>query len=408
MTTETKDMQEVQRLNQALEAAMQALRGAGGNPLLGGAGKGWEGSYEAIGERVREKIRQALRERVLEAVHAKMMEAMRERVRDLLRQKLMQELRNALLEGQFGQAGLDVERLGERLGERFSETLHERMAEAVREKIGEAIREKLHAAVREALLEGFVAQYIAWEETDAIATKIREKIENELREKIVQAIREKLREALYAAMTQGKPFGNEPETLLGYIRNRMVEALELRLLEIFKEQVRETILEVLEVVGRELLREAIRAALYERFHGMTKFGPGRTPNLGGYTGTLINRMLEAFYERVIENVREKVGEQVRERLATTIKQTLEDGLRARLGGAMRSACAEQVALGLGVDHEGFAEALKYRLIDGLREEVTAVVSEKVCVALRERFDEAVKDAMFRGLTPMRGETPFGQ
>ena len=120
------------------------------------------------------------------------------------------------------------------------------------------------------------------------------------------------------------------------------------------------------------------------------------------------RQAEAFYERVIENVREKVGEQVRERLATTIKQTLEDGLRARLGGAMRSACAEQAVLGLGVDHEGFAEALKYRLIDGLREEVTVVVSEKVCVALRERFDEAVKDAMLRGLTPMRGETPFGQ
>ena len=56
--------------------------------------------------------------------------------------RLADDIRAALIEGQGGPEGFDLERVGTKLSQSLGDALHERVLEAIREGAGEAIRER--------------------------------------------------------------------------------------------------------------------------------------------------------------------------------------------------------------------------------------------------------------------------
>jgi aminopeptidase N len=223
------ETEDIQRLNQAIEATARAMQG----------GRGGEAHMEQIGDVVRNRIREALRERVTESVRDRLADAAREKLRELLRQRLGRELRSALIEAQSSGGGIDFDRVSNRLSERFGDALHEGITEAIRERVGEALKERLHSALSDALAEGPVAERIGWDEEERIAKKIRERIEPEIRERIVtvarerlrepvrervrQAVRERLRDSVQEAISQAG--AGDAEQIVSTVRDRIADGL---------------------------------------------------------------------------------------------------------------------------------------------------------------------------------------
>ena len=118
---------EVQQLNQAIQAAMRAVRGVGPQPggfgpqMGSGFGKpGGNGAWEQqLSDFIRDRMREAVRERVSETAAERLIAAVRKRTHEVVRRRLADDIRAALIEGQGGQAGFDLERVGSRLSERF-------------------------------------------------------------------------------------------------------------------------------------------------------------------------------------------------------------------------------------------------------------------------------------------------
>jgi hypothetical protein len=127
---------EVQQLNQAIQAAMRAVRAGGPQPggfgpQLGvGFGKpGGDGAWEQqLSDFARERMREAVRERVTETAAERLIAAGRKRTHEVVRRRLADDIRAALIEGQSGQDGFDFERVETKLSELFGEALHDRFS----------------------------------------------------------------------------------------------------------------------------------------------------------------------------------------------------------------------------------------------------------------------------------------
>src|SRR6266702_4772300 len=110
---------EVQQLNQAIQAAMRAVR-TGGPQLAGGLGPqpggfgqvGGDGAWEQqLSDLVRERLREAIRDRVSETARERLAASTRKRIHEALRRRLADDIRAALIEGQGGPEGFDLDRV---------------------------------------------------------------------------------------------------------------------------------------------------------------------------------------------------------------------------------------------------------------------------------------------------------
>jgi len=107
---------EVQQLNQAIQAAMRAVRSGGpqsaggfGQQFGGGLGRpGGDGAWEQqLSDQVYERIRDAVRERVTQTASERLAASARKRIHEATRRRLGDDLRAALIEGQGGPEGFE-------------------------------------------------------------------------------------------------------------------------------------------------------------------------------------------------------------------------------------------------------------------------------------------------------------
>ena len=133
---------EVQQLNQAIQAAMRAVRSGGpqsaggfGQQFGGGFGKpGGDGAWEQqLSDQVYERIRDAVRERVTQTASERLAASARKRIHEATRRRLGDDIRAALIEGQGGPEGFDLDRVQTKLSERFGEALQTQAVDAIRE-----------------------------------------------------------------------------------------------------------------------------------------------------------------------------------------------------------------------------------------------------------------------------------
>jgi hypothetical protein len=83
-------------------------------------------------------------------------------------------------------------------------------------------------------------------------------------------------------------------------------------------------------------------------------------------------------------------------------------LHERLGAALRTALAEQMAMGTGFDQDALAEAVRVRIGDAIRNDITEGIRERVREALRDRLGEAIRNAVSQGApgAETTGSGPF--
>jgi len=350
---------------------------------------------------VSEDLRAALvPDRIAEAVARQVERAASERVGALLRQRLASDLR-ALLRKHARNGFVEVDP-SDVLNESLAEAIAEGTAETLAERFSAALRERLPVAIRAATARSAFAKRVGSGGVNDLAEHLSALAEASIRHHLVGSLRSVVRGRLSeVARDDARELlrvGASPEDA-GLSSADQVASLADAIERAARDRVARGVVERFRVLVASSLHHATGERLGDGLH--RTLASTRLDGDAPKTGTRSSRPefgLDGLDRRlegpVSDAIRQRLMEGLREQVETTCRENIDEVLRERLVGAIRLAVAEQRGAEQ-IDAGRLAEVINYELAEVLRARICDGIRARTAEAVRTRLAEAIRDGVVR-------------
>jgi hypothetical protein len=353
-----------------------------------------------LGDAVRDAM---IPDRLAEAMAHRLQRGVSDGIRDVLRECLARELRNALQDAAMrgGDSSRAMALLNVRLSDAIEDRARDVLSEGTPELVGERLPNALRAAVADtAFVRRFgpmaiddLAERMQTAVTKAVRQRLRDGLRHVLRARFADLARERLSESFRSAVAAGHDDSDAGDA--GAVAATLGEAIEHAIHERLLGGVMDRFRSIVSNSLHEATGERVGDGLSQTLswaagqHASITAGASRAGSAESFL-----RLAQAVERPVGDAVRSRLIDGLRERIEATIRTNVDEVLHERLAGAVRNGIAQQ-ADAEKIDTERLADAIHYELAEVVRARICDGIHARTAEAVRTRLADAIRSGLSR-------------